>query len=233
MRGLIRDLEENGIRPAGCVVGEPTSMQPIIAHKGMNRFRCTVTGREAHSSYVTHGVNAIEYAARLVVLHPPDRRPPGGIREARLWLHGPLYDDVDRIDPRRHRVQRHTEGMRVPVRHAHAAECLGGCAVPGNPCAGRHPVARDARRRSAIGHRARMGQPDARARILGERCHRAMGHAIGAVEPDRQGVLRNRGRPVPADGRARGHSGTRRHRRGASARTSSSHSISWRNARAS
>jgi acetylornithine deacetylase len=67
VRGLIRDLEENGIRPAGCVVGEPTSMQPIIAHKGMNRFRCTVRGREAHSSYVTHGVNAIEYAARLVV----------------------------------------------------------------------------------------------------------------------------------------------------------------------
>jgi acetylornithine deacetylase len=67
VRGLIRDLEESGIRPAGCVVGEPTSMQPIIAHKGMNRFRCTVRGREAHSSYVTYGVNAIEYAARLVV----------------------------------------------------------------------------------------------------------------------------------------------------------------------
>ncbi|MGD0503612.1 MAG: acetylornithine deacetylase [Steroidobacteraceae bacterium] len=67
VRGLIRDLEENGIRPGGCVVGEPTSMQPIIAHKGMNRFRCTVRGREAHSSYVTHGVNAIEYAARLIV----------------------------------------------------------------------------------------------------------------------------------------------------------------------
>jgi acetylornithine deacetylase len=67
VRGLIRDLEENGLRPAGCVVGEPTSMQPIIAHKGTHRFRCAVHGREAHSSYVTHGVNAIEYAARLIV----------------------------------------------------------------------------------------------------------------------------------------------------------------------
>ncbi|MGB6310166.1 MAG: acetylornithine deacetylase [Steroidobacteraceae bacterium] len=67
VRGLIRDLEANHIRPAGCIVGEPTSMQPIIAHKSMNRFRCSVHGREAHSSYVTHGVNAIEYAARLVV----------------------------------------------------------------------------------------------------------------------------------------------------------------------
>jgi acetylornithine deacetylase len=67
VRGLIHDLEQNGIRPAGCVVGEPTSMQPIIAHKGTHRFRCSVHGREAHSSYVTFGVNAIEYAARLVV----------------------------------------------------------------------------------------------------------------------------------------------------------------------
>jgi acetylornithine deacetylase len=67
VRSLIKDLEENGIRPAGCVVGEPTSMQPIIAHKGTHRFRCAVHGREAHSSYVTFGVNAIEYAARLVV----------------------------------------------------------------------------------------------------------------------------------------------------------------------
>jgi acetylornithine deacetylase len=67
VRSLIRDLEEHDIRPAGCVVGEPTSMQPIIAHKGTHRFRCAVHGREAHSSYVTYGVNAIEYAARLVV----------------------------------------------------------------------------------------------------------------------------------------------------------------------
>jgi acetylornithine deacetylase len=67
VRGLIQDLQENGIRPAGCVVGEPTSMQPIIAHKSTYRFRCAVHGREAHSSYVTFGVNAIEYAARLVV----------------------------------------------------------------------------------------------------------------------------------------------------------------------
>jgi acetylornithine deacetylase len=67
VRNLIRDLEQNNIKPGGCVVGEPTSMQPIVAHKGMNRFRCSVHGREAHSSYVTFGVNAIEYAAKMIV----------------------------------------------------------------------------------------------------------------------------------------------------------------------
>lgn len=75
VRSLIQDLKQHGIRPAGCVVGEPTSMQPIIAHKGTHRFRCSVHGREAHSSYVTYGVNAIEYAARLIVYirHIADR----------------------------------------------------------------------------------------------------------------------------------------------------------------
>ncbi len=67
VRGLIQDLKESGIKPAGCIVGEPTSMQPIIAHKSMNIFRCSVHGREVHSSYVTQGVNAIEYASRLIV----------------------------------------------------------------------------------------------------------------------------------------------------------------------
>jgi acetylornithine deacetylase len=75
VRGLIRDLEEQGIHAAGCVVGEPTSMQPIIAHKSMQRFRCAVRGIDGHSAYVTRGVNAIEYAARLIVFirHIADR----------------------------------------------------------------------------------------------------------------------------------------------------------------
>jgi len=67
VQGLIQDLQELGLKPAGCIVGEPTSMQPIIAHKGTHRFRCCITGREAHSSYTTMGVNAIEYAARIIV----------------------------------------------------------------------------------------------------------------------------------------------------------------------
>lgn len=67
VRGLIRDLEETGMKPAGCIVGEPTLMHPILAHKGTNRFRCCVRGKEAHSSYTNLGVNAIEYAAKMIV----------------------------------------------------------------------------------------------------------------------------------------------------------------------
>ncbi len=67
VRGLIKDLQDIGLKTAGCIVGEPTMMRPIIAHKGTHRFRCCITGREAHSSYTTQGVNSIEYAARIIV----------------------------------------------------------------------------------------------------------------------------------------------------------------------
>lgn len=67
VRGLLADLAANGITPAGCVVGEPTSMRIVVAQKGMHVYRCRVRGREAHSALTPQGVNAIEYAAKLVV----------------------------------------------------------------------------------------------------------------------------------------------------------------------
>ena len=65
-RGLLEDLARNNIRPAGAVIGEPTSMQPVIAHKGKRSYQCCVRGKEAHSALTPEGVNAIEYAARII-----------------------------------------------------------------------------------------------------------------------------------------------------------------------
>ena len=47
-------------------IGEPTSMQPVIAHKGKRAYKCCVRGKEAHSALTPQGVNAIEYAARII-----------------------------------------------------------------------------------------------------------------------------------------------------------------------
>ena len=66
VKELIADLREAGIAPLACIVGEPTSMVPAIAHKGVYRYRCCVRGKEAHSSLTPRSVNAIEMAARLV-----------------------------------------------------------------------------------------------------------------------------------------------------------------------
>lgn len=63
---MIQELVERGVNPSGCVVGEPTSMRTIIAHKGINAFRCRVHGHAAHSSLTPKGLNAIEHAARII-----------------------------------------------------------------------------------------------------------------------------------------------------------------------
>lgn len=66
VRELLADMRDAGIRPVACIVGEPTSMVPAIAHKGVYRYRCCVRGKEAHSSLTPLSVNAIEMAARVV-----------------------------------------------------------------------------------------------------------------------------------------------------------------------
>lgn len=63
---MIEDMKKRGLKPSGCLIGEPTSMRPIVAHKGINGYRCCVRGKAAHSSLAQEGVNAIEYAARLI-----------------------------------------------------------------------------------------------------------------------------------------------------------------------
>ncbi len=66
VKELIADLRDAGIQPLACIVGEPTSMVPAIAHKGVYRYKCCVRGKEAHSSLTPQSVNAIEMAARVV-----------------------------------------------------------------------------------------------------------------------------------------------------------------------
>ncbi|MBV7485388.1 acetylornithine deacetylase [Bordetella sp. BOR01] len=63
---MLAELKARGVRPDGCIVGEPTSMRVIVAHKGINVWRCCVRGHAAHSSLTPKGLNAIEYAAQLI-----------------------------------------------------------------------------------------------------------------------------------------------------------------------
>lgn len=65
-RGIVERLAKQRVRPQACFVGEPTSMGVIIGHKGKRSLRVEVRGRTCHSSLAPHGVNAVEWAARLV-----------------------------------------------------------------------------------------------------------------------------------------------------------------------
>lgn len=63
---ILADLKARGIAPDYCIVGEPTNMTMVVAHKGIAVYRCRVHGKSAHSSLTTQGVNAISYASRLI-----------------------------------------------------------------------------------------------------------------------------------------------------------------------
>lgn len=66
VRRLLEQLQQRPLRPIACIVGEPTGMQMVRAHKGMLAKRCHVHGSPCHSSLPEQGVNAVDYAAELV-----------------------------------------------------------------------------------------------------------------------------------------------------------------------
>jgi len=66
VRRLIADIVARGVRPAACIVGEPTGMELVVAHKGKKAWRCRVRGFEAHSSLTPSGVNAVQIACEIV-----------------------------------------------------------------------------------------------------------------------------------------------------------------------
>jgi acetylornithine deacetylase len=58
-------LAETHPAPSAVVVGEPTSMRPVTAHKGVRAFHTTVEGRDGHSSQPQLAANAIAALARI------------------------------------------------------------------------------------------------------------------------------------------------------------------------
>jgi acetylornithine deacetylase len=66
VRRLIDMMKTLPYRPRFCIVGEPTMLQVVTAHKGKLGYRVTAHGLEAHSSLAPIGVNAIYMACDLI-----------------------------------------------------------------------------------------------------------------------------------------------------------------------
>ena len=63
---LIKELKNRGINDGICIVGEPTNMKIIDAHKGCYEYTTYFEGLAGHGSAPEKGVNAVEYAARYI-----------------------------------------------------------------------------------------------------------------------------------------------------------------------
>ena len=66
VRSMLEALEQRPHKPRLCLIGEPTELKPVLGHKGKLAMRCQVHGAACHSAYAPSGVNAIEYAAKLI-----------------------------------------------------------------------------------------------------------------------------------------------------------------------
>ena len=67
-QGMLHFMEHSRERyaPSGCIVGEPTSLEVVIAHKGEAQLSVSTIGKAAHGSTPDLGVNAIYHMALVV-----------------------------------------------------------------------------------------------------------------------------------------------------------------------
>ena len=63
---MIKELKKRNLNCSVCIVGEPTSMKAVQAHKGCSEYSTYFTGLAGHGSAPDKGVNAVEYATRFV-----------------------------------------------------------------------------------------------------------------------------------------------------------------------
>jgi acetylornithine deacetylase len=86
-RRLVDDLQDSLMRPALCIVGEPSGMQPIVAHKGRLALRVTAHGKAGHSSEPGRGVNAVHALAQAIAHIAAEQR--------RFAAEGPFSEGFD------------------------------------------------------------------------------------------------------------------------------------------
>jgi acetylornithine deacetylase len=66
VRDMLGRIAPREPKPLAAFIGEPSSMQVIVGHKGGQRVNARVRGKAAHSSLAPHGVNAVEFGALFV-----------------------------------------------------------------------------------------------------------------------------------------------------------------------
>ncbi|MER9232963.1 acetylornithine deacetylase [Mesorhizobium sp. M0622] len=81
VRHLIERLPQLCAKPLGCIVGEPSGMRAVLAHKGKAAARVEIRGRSGHSSRPDQGLNAIHAMAAVLA---------GAVQSAEALKAGPL-----------------------------------------------------------------------------------------------------------------------------------------------
>ncbi|HEX3529206.1 MAG TPA: acetylornithine deacetylase [Thermoanaerobaculia bacterium] len=123
-RHLLESYPEGRLLPRSAIIGEPTSLRVVRAHKGHLKLRVTLSGRSAHSGYPHLGLNAIEPAGRVIGALAALRRT----LESEHALHAELFPEVPFVPLNVARVQ---GGAAINVVPDRCTVELGVRALPG------------------------------------------------------------------------------------------------------
>lgn len=104
VRSLVDMLADAPIKPAMCIVGEPTAMAVATGHKGKTALKATCHGREGHSALAPLAANALHLGADLI----------GALRALQADLAASGHKDGD---------------YDVPYTTVHAGKFIGGVAL--------------------------------------------------------------------------------------------------------
>ena len=63
---LLEDLKSKNIQPDAVIIGEPTGLKAIAAHKGCYEYATTIKGLNGHSSDPEKAINAVQYAVQFI-----------------------------------------------------------------------------------------------------------------------------------------------------------------------
>lgn len=66
MSGARNLVDRGGLNARAAIIGEPTGMRPIRAHKGVMMETIRITGRAGHSSNPALGINALDAMAEVI-----------------------------------------------------------------------------------------------------------------------------------------------------------------------
>jgi acetylornithine deacetylase len=127
VKRLLEDLDESELRPNLCVVGEPSRMQPILAHKGKVNLNVSVRGLPGHSSEPAKGVNAVQAAGEAIAWIAQEAR--------RLARDGPFEDGFDPPHTTIH-VGTMQGGSSLNIIPEHAAFAMEWRPIPSDPVDG-------------------------------------------------------------------------------------------------
>jgi|CXWL01.1.fsa_nt_gi acetylornithine deacetylase len=86
---MIAEIARDMPRPMAVIVGEPTRMKVVSAHKGVRSFAVEIIGREAHSSLPDAGVSAIMEALKLMNWIAAEGRASAGLAHPYFSPPGP------------------------------------------------------------------------------------------------------------------------------------------------